>query len=86
MTPGQAVCVENREQHMENQEKADMAAPNGHLVKGERRWLNREQNPTSRQSNKDRHDGKSLARRTSHIQDSAASPRLFLLFRVASLV
>jgi hypothetical protein len=51
MTPGQAACVENREQHMENQEKADMAAHNGHLVKGERRWLNREQNRTRRQSN-----------------------------------
>src|SRR5271168_778109 len=35
MTPGQAARVENREAHIENQEKADMAAHNGHLTKAE---------------------------------------------------
>src|SRR5579863_7530146 len=35
MTPGQAARVENREQHIENQEKLDMAAHNGHLTKNE---------------------------------------------------
>jgi hypothetical protein len=58
MTPGQAARVENREQHVENQEKADMAAHNGHLTKGEQRQLNKEQNRTSKQIYKDKHDGK----------------------------
>jgi hypothetical protein len=58
MTPGQAALVENREQHIENQEKADMAAHNGHLTKGEQRQLNKEQNRTSKQIYKDKHDGK----------------------------
>ena len=58
MTPGQAAHVENREQHIENQEKADMAAHNGHLTKGEQRQLNKEQNRTSKQIYKDKHDGK----------------------------
>jgi hypothetical protein len=58
MTPGQAARVENREQHIENQEKADMAAHNGHLTKNEQNKLNREQNRTSKQIYKDKHDGK----------------------------
>jgi hypothetical protein len=58
MTPGQAARVENREQHIDNQEKADMAAHNGHLTKGEQRQINREQNRTSKQIYKDKHDGK----------------------------
>jgi uncharacterized lipoprotein YajG len=58
MTPGQAARVENREQHIENQEKSDMAAHNGHLTKAEQRQLNREQNRTSKQIYKDKHDGK----------------------------
>jgi hypothetical protein len=58
MTPGQTARVENREQHIDNQEKADMAAHNGHLTKGEQRQLNREQNRTSKQIYKDKHDGK----------------------------
>jgi hypothetical protein len=33
-----------------------MAAHNGHLTKGEQRQLNREQNRTSRQIYKDKHD------------------------------
>jgi hypothetical protein len=55
LTPGQAAHLENREQHIENQEKADMAAHNGHLTKREQRQLNREQNRTSRQIYKDKH-------------------------------
>jgi uncharacterized lipoprotein YajG len=58
MTPGQASRVENREQNIENQQKADMAAHNGHLTKGEQKQLNKEQNRTSRQIYKDKHDGK----------------------------
>jgi hypothetical protein len=56
LTPGQASHLENREQHIENQEKADMAAHNGHLTKNEQRQLNREQNRTSRQIYRDKHD------------------------------
>lgn len=58
MTPGQAARVENREQHIENQEKADMAAHNGHLTKAEQKQLNREQNRTSKQIYKDKHSQK----------------------------
>ena len=56
LTPGQTSRLENREQHIENQQKADMAANNGHLTKGEQKQLNREQNRTSRQIYKDKHD------------------------------
>jgi hypothetical protein len=58
MTPGQAARVENREAHIENQEKADMAAHNGHLTKAEQNKLNREQNRTSKQIYKDKHSQK----------------------------
>ncbi|MGA8617527.1 MAG: hypothetical protein WB660_03270 [Candidatus Sulfotelmatobacter sp.] len=55
LTPGQTAHLENREQQIENQEKADMAAHNGHLTKGEQKQLNREQNRTSKQIYKDKH-------------------------------
>jgi hypothetical protein len=58
LTPGQAAHLENREQKTENQEKADMAAHNGHLTKAEQKQLNKEQNKTSKQIYKDKHDGK----------------------------
>jgi hypothetical protein len=58
MTPGQAARVENREAHIENQEKADMAAHNGHLTKAEQNTLNREQDRTSKQIYKDKHSQK----------------------------
>jgi hypothetical protein len=58
MTPGQAAHVEHQEQHIENQEKADMAAHNGHLTKREQRQLNKEQNKTSREIYRDKHEGK----------------------------
>ena len=58
LTPGQTAHLENREQHIENQEKADMAAHNGHLTKAEQRQLNREQNRTSRKIYKDKHEEK----------------------------
>jgi hypothetical protein len=56
MTPGQAAHVEHQEQHIENQEKRDMAAHNGHLTKAEQDKLNREQNHTSREIHRDKHD------------------------------
>jgi hypothetical protein len=58
MTPGQAANVERKEQHIDNQEKRDMAAHDGHLTKQEQRQLNKEQNKTSKQIYKDKHDGK----------------------------
>ena len=58
LTPGQAAHLENREQKTENQEKADMAAHNGHLTKAEQKQLNKEQNKTSKQIYKDKHYGK----------------------------
>jgi hypothetical protein len=56
MTPGQAAHVERQEQHIENQEKRDMAAHNGHLTKAEQNKLNREQNHTSREIYRDKHN------------------------------
>ena len=58
MMPGQAAHVEKQEQHIENQEKADMAAHNGHLTKREQKQLNKEQNHTSKEIYKDKHSGK----------------------------
>jgi hypothetical protein len=34
LTPEQASCLENREQKIDNQEKADIAPRNGRLTKG----------------------------------------------------
>ncbi len=58
MAPGQAAHVERQEQHIENQQKADMAAHNGHLTKREQRQLNKEQNHTSKEIYKDKHSEK----------------------------
>ena len=58
LTPGQAAHLENREAKTENQEKADMAAHNGHLTKAEQNKLNKEQNKTSKEIYKDKHDAK----------------------------
>jgi hypothetical protein len=58
LTPGQTAHLENKEQHIENQEKADMAAHNGHLTKGEQKQLNKEQNHVSKQIYKDKHSQK----------------------------
>jgi hypothetical protein len=55
MSPGRAAHVERQEQHIDNQEKADMAAHNGHLTKGEQRQLNKEQNKTSKEIYRDKH-------------------------------
>ena len=54
--PGQASRLEGQQQHIQNQEKADMAAHNGHLTKPEQRQLNREQNRASRRIYNDKHD------------------------------
>ena len=58
LTPGQTAHLEKREQHIQNQQKADMAAHNGHLTKAEQKQLNKEQNKTSKQIYKDKHEAK----------------------------
>lgn len=55
LTPRQTAHLENREAHIQNQQKRDMAAHNGHLTKAEQNKLNREQNHVSKQIYKDKH-------------------------------
>jgi len=44
----QATNLEKRETAVQNREKADMAAHNGHLTKAEQQGINRQQNRISR--------------------------------------
>jgi hypothetical protein len=48
LTSKQATHLEKRETAVQNREKADMAAHNGHLTKAEQRGINRQQNRISR--------------------------------------
>jgi hypothetical protein len=48
LTPGQTARLERGEQRLQNNEKKDMAADNGHLTKQDQRQLNREANHMSR--------------------------------------
>lgn len=48
LTSQQATHLEKRETAVQNREKADMAAHNGHLTKAEQRGINRQQNRISR--------------------------------------
>lgn len=52
----QAANLEKRETAVQNREKADMAAHNGHLTKAEQRGINRQQNRISRSIYKDKHN------------------------------
>jgi len=54
----QAANLENRETAVQNREKKDMAAHNGHLTKAEQRGINRQQNRISKSIYKDKHDKK----------------------------
>ena len=47
LTSKQATRLEKRETAVQNREKADMAAHNGHLTKAEQRGINRQQNRIS---------------------------------------
>jgi hypothetical protein len=47
LTSKQATHLEKRETAVQNREKADMAAHNGHLTKAEQRGINRQQNRIS---------------------------------------
>jgi hypothetical protein len=51
----QATNLEKRETNLQNREKADMAAHNGHLTKAEQKGLNRQENRISKSIYKDKH-------------------------------
>jgi len=51
----QASNLERRETAVQNREKRDMAAHNGHLTKAEQNGINRQQNRISRSIYKDKH-------------------------------
>jgi len=57
LTPAQAAHLEKGEQRLQNNEKKDMAANNGHLTKKDQRQLNREANHMSKRIYKDKHSG-----------------------------
>ena len=48
--------LENREASVQNREKKDMAAHNGHLTKAEQNGINRQQNRVSKTIYKDKHN------------------------------
>lgn len=56
LTPGQTARLERGEQRLQNNEKKDMAADNGHLTKKDQRQLNHEANHTSKRIYNDKHD------------------------------
>jgi len=55
LTPGQTAHLERGEQRLQNNEKKDMAANNGHLTKQDQRQLNHEANHMSKRIYKDKH-------------------------------
>jgi hypothetical protein len=55
LSPKQTSNLENREANVENREKKDMAAHNGHLTKAEQNGINRQQNRISKSIYKDKH-------------------------------
>ena len=55
LTSQQATNLEKRETSVQNREKRDMAAHNGHLTKPEQKGINRQQNRISKSIYKDKH-------------------------------
>lgn len=55
LTPGQTARLERGEQRLQNNEKKDMAADNGHLTKKNQRQLNHEANHMSKRIYDDKH-------------------------------
>ena len=53
----QATNLEKRETAVQNREKKDMAANNGHLTKAEQKGINRQQNRISKSIYQDKHSG-----------------------------
>lgn len=58
LTPKETQKLEKQQQHIDNQEKRDMAKNNGHLTKGEQAKLNREQNRASKNIYNKKHNAK----------------------------
>ena len=58
LTPGQTAHLEKGEQRLQNNEKKDMAADNGHLTKKDQRQLNHEANNMSKRIAADKHSDK----------------------------
>jgi hypothetical protein len=58
LKPGQTARLERGEQRLQNNEKKDMAADNGHLTKQDQRQLNREANHMSKRIYADKHSAK----------------------------
>src|SRR5271165_4159929 len=58
LTPGQTAHLERGEQRLQNNEKKDMAADNGHLTKQDQRQLNREANHMSKRIARDKNSPK----------------------------
>ncbi len=56
LAPGQTARLERGEQRLQNNEKKDMAADNGHLTKKDQRQLNHEANHMSKRIYNDKHD------------------------------
>ena len=58
LTPGQTANLEKGEQRLQNNEKKDMAADNGHLTKQDQKQLNKEANHMSNKIYDDKHPNK----------------------------
>ncbi|MGA8491331.1 MAG: hypothetical protein WB711_12965 [Terriglobales bacterium] len=56
LSPGETSNLEKREASVQNREKRDVAAHNGHLTKAEQRGINRQQNRLSRGIYRDKHN------------------------------
>ena len=57
VTPKEGVKLEKQQQHINNQEKKDMAKDNGHLTKANQTKLNKEQNKASENIYDKKHNG-----------------------------
>jgi CRISPR/Cas system-associated endoribonuclease Cas2 len=57
LTPGETARLERGEQHLQTNERKDMAADGGHLTKQDKRQLNKEENQMSKRIYKDKHNG-----------------------------
>jgi hypothetical protein len=58
LTSKQTANLENRENNVQNREKADMAKNNGHLTKAEQNGINRQQNRISNSIARDKASNK----------------------------
>ena len=58
LAPGETARLENREAHINRQERRMRAADGGHLTAADRAKINREQNRTSRAIYRDKHNAR----------------------------